>query len=124
LKKALCSGSTLAPFITVIGRIFAKRIVGEVSKEQDKLQDDIYEVTQDATPLMKPGVPIAEVARECGRALERRGYEATYDCGRMGHGMGLMSTEPHPVTIREQKASDILRLPAISPQTDTDFPAR
>lgn len=76
-------------------------IVGDVSKEQDKLQDDIYEVTQDAASIMKPGVPIAEVAGECGRALERRGYLATYDCGRMGHGMGLMSTEPPSVTIRE-----------------------
>ena len=90
MKKAICSGSTLAPFITVIGRIFAKRIVGEVSKEQDKLQDDIYEVTQDATPLMKPGVPIAEVARECGRALERRGYEASRINGNMSNWKEVM----------------------------------
>ena len=51
---------------------------------------------------MAPGVEIAEVARACGRALEKRGYTATYDCGRMGHGMGLMSTEPPSVTVHEK----------------------
>ena len=76
-------------------------IVGPVSKEQDKYQDDIYEVTREAASIMKPGVPIAEVARKCGDVLERLGYEATYDCGRMGHGMGLMSTEPPSITIHE-----------------------
>ena len=38
----------------------------------------------------------------CGKALEKRGYSATYDCGRMGHGMGLMSTEPPSVTVRDE----------------------
>lgn len=77
-------------------------IVGEISNEQNELQQQIYEVTQEAASIMKPGVPIAEVARECGRGLEKRGFEATYDCGRMGHGMGLMSTEPPSVTIFEE----------------------
>lgn len=73
--------------------------VGEISAAQNKFQDDIYDVTAEAASIMKPGVPIAEVARACGTSLEKRGYDATYECGRMGHGMGLMSTEPPSVTI-------------------------
>ncbi len=73
--------------------------VGEVSAAKHKRQNDIYDVTAEAASIMKPGLPIAEVARACGSALEKRGYNASYDCGRMGHGMGLMSTEPPSVTI-------------------------
>ena len=76
-------------------------IVGDAPDYLKRAQDDIYRVTDDAARLMKPGVPVSEIALECGRALERYGYEATYDCGRMGHGMGLMSTEPPSVTIHD-----------------------
>lgn len=77
-------------------------IVGPIPDEYNKMQNDIYDVTAEAASIMAPGVPIADVARACGKALEKRGYEATYDCGRMGHGMGLMSTEPVSVTIHEE----------------------
>ncbi|MGB0405585.1 MAG: M24 family metallopeptidase, partial [Fusobacterium sp.] len=74
-------------------------IVGELSEENIKLQDKIHEITMEASKSMKPGVPIADVARECARLMEEAGFEATFDCGRMGHGMGLSSTEPPSVTI-------------------------
>lgn len=77
-------------------------IVGQPTSEQDKMQDDIYDVTEEAASAMRPGVNIADIAYACGAALEKRGYEATYDCGRMGHGMGLMSTEPPSVTVKEK----------------------
>jgi Xaa-Pro aminopeptidase len=73
--------------------------VGSITKERDDLQNTIHEVTMRAAEVMKPGMPVADVARACGRELERAGFEATFDCGRMGHGMGLMSTEPPSVTI-------------------------
>lgn len=76
-------------------------IVGPISDERRRMQDDIYDVTEEAASIMGPGVLIADVAMACGKALEKRGYSATYDCGRMGHGMGLMSTEPPSVTIHD-----------------------
>ena len=76
-------------------------IVGPVPAELAKLQDDVYDITDEAAHTMRPGVSVADVAMACGKALEKRGYEATYDCGRMGHGMGLMSTEPPSVTIHD-----------------------
>lgn len=74
-------------------------IVGEISDERNRLQNAIHEVTMRAAEIMKPGVPVKEVAFSCGKELEKYGFEATFDCGRMGHGMGLMSTEPPSVTI-------------------------
>lgn len=77
-------------------------IVGELTEENIKLQDKIHEITMEASKSMKPGVPIADVARECARLMEAAGFEATFDCGRMGHGMGLSSTEPPSVTIYDE----------------------
>ena len=77
-------------------------VVGPISDERNRMQDDVYAITEEAASVMAPGVPIAQVARACGEALEKRGYQATYDCGRMGHGMGLMSTEPVSVTVHEE----------------------
>ena len=77
-------------------------VVGPISDERNKMQDDIYDATDEAASIMRPGTPIRDVAYACGKALEKRGYSATYDCGRMGHGMGLMSTEPPSVTVRDE----------------------
>lgn len=76
--------------------------VGKPTDSQNRRQDDIYDITEEAASIMRPGVKISDVAYECGRALEKRGYQATYDCGRMGHGMGLMSTEPPSVTVKDE----------------------
>lgn len=75
--------------------------VGPITDAQHKRQDDVYDITDEAASIMAPGVAISDVAKACGAALEKRGYAATYDCGRMGHGMGLMSTEPPSVTIHD-----------------------
>ncbi len=74
-------------------------IVGKIDNERADLQDRIHEVTMRASESIRPGVPVADVARACATELERQGFDATFECGRMGHGMGLMSTEPPSVTI-------------------------
>lgn len=74
-------------------------VVGGPDPVRAGLQDKIHEVTMRAAESIRPGTPVAEVARACGRELERMGFDATFECGRMGHGMGLMSTEPPSVTI-------------------------
>jgi len=73
--------------------------VGPLSPDRVSYQKAVHEVTMRAAESLKPGVPVSEVARACGRELERAGFAATFDCGRMGHGMGLMSTEPPSVTL-------------------------
>ena len=77
-------------------------VMGPVSMSRKKRQEDIVEITAEAASVLGPGVPVSEVAKACQAALEKRGYSATYDCGRMGHGLGMLSTEPPSVTTWDQ----------------------
>ncbi len=74
-------------------------VVGKVSDERAALQKKVHEITMEAAESIKPNTPVADVALACKRAMEKRGFDASFDCGRMGHGMGLMSTEPPSVTV-------------------------
>lgn len=74
-------------------------VVGKISEERKALQAKIHEITMNAAEIMKPGVSVKELAQKCADEMTNAGFEATFDCGRMGHGMGLMSTEPPSVTI-------------------------
>ncbi len=77
-------------------------VVGEISEERKELQRKVHEVTIRASKVMKPGVAVADVARACAEEMVKVGFEANFDCGRMGHGMGLLSTEPPSVTIYDE----------------------
>ncbi|BES63954.1 Xaa-Pro dipeptidase PepQ [Gottschalkiaceae bacterium SANA] len=77
-------------------------VVGEISEERREIQRKVHEVTIRASKVMKPGVAVADVARACAEEMVKVGFEANFDCGRMGHGMGLMSTEPPSVTIYDE----------------------
>lgn len=76
-------------------------ILGDVSVKLQDLQAMIHEVTMRAASFLKDGVAVSLIAQECANGLINNGYKATFDCGRMGHGMGLMSTEPPSVTIHD-----------------------
>ena len=77
-------------------------VVGEISEERREIQRKVREVTMRASKVMKPGVAVADVARACAEEMVKVGFEANFDCGRMGHGMGLLSTEPPSVTIYDE----------------------
>jgi len=76
-------------------------VVGGPSAEQQRLQTIVHEATMDACRSIGPGVPVAEVAKECMAGLEKRGMPASFECGRLGHGIGLMSTEPPSVILAD-----------------------
>jgi Xaa-Pro aminopeptidase len=69
-----------------------------IPQEYQDLQALVHEVTMDAVKALSPGVPVAEIAKICANGLISRGFDASFECGRMGHGMGLLSTEPSSVT--------------------------
>ena len=77
-------------------------VVGKREPHLADLQKKIHEITLSAAETIKPDVPVADVARACKNALEKAGFQASFECGRMGHGMGLMSTEPPSITIFDQ----------------------
>ncbi|GAA0441541.1 Xaa-Pro peptidase family protein [Lentibacillus halophilus] len=74
-------------------------VVGAVSGKRQEYQQKIHDVTMRTAEIMRPGIPAAEVANACNKEMERAGFRANFECGRLGHGMGLMSTEPPSITL-------------------------
>ena len=69
-------------------------VPGGPSPEQVRLQRIAHEATMAAIEAIKPGVPVSMIAETCARQLGKHGFNLTFDAGRCGHGLGLMSTEP------------------------------
>ena len=69
-------------------------VVGEPTQIQRDAQATILEVNQACVDAVKPGEPINRVPLAAEAAFTRHGLDIKVGTGRIGHGMGLMSTEP------------------------------
>jgi Xaa-Pro aminopeptidase len=69
-------------------------VVGPPSDAQQRNWDQIVQVTRKGVETVRAGVPVTAVVEACNAEAKRLGLEFTFAAGRMGHGMGLMSTEP------------------------------
>jgi Xaa-Pro aminopeptidase len=69
-------------------------VVGGPNQKQIRLQNIVREATEAAIEMIKPGVPVSALAEMCARVLGGYGFSISFDAGRCGHGIGLMSTEP------------------------------
>jgi Xaa-Pro aminopeptidase len=65
-------------------------------------QKMILEVNDAMIAATKPGEPLRKVAEAAVAAFARQGTEMKLGAGRVGHGMGLMSTEPPHVALYEE----------------------
>ena len=69
-------------------------VVGGPTRAQCDAQAIILEVNRACVDAVKPGEPIRRVPAAAEAAFARLGMEVEVGAGRIGHGMGLMSTEP------------------------------
>ena len=69
-------------------------VVGGPTRAQRDDQAVIVEVNQACVDAVKPGAPMHRVPAAAEAAFARLGMEVSVGAGRIGHGMGLMSTEP------------------------------
>lgn len=69
-------------------------VVGGPTRAQRDAQAAILEVNRACVDAVKPGEPIHAVPAAAEAAFARLGMDAEVGAGRIGHGMGLMSTEP------------------------------
>lgn len=69
-------------------------VVGGPTRAQRDAQAMIVDVNQACVDAVKPGEPIRRVPAAAEAAFARLGMEVEVGAGRIGHGMGLMSTEP------------------------------
>src|SRR5262249_15931533 len=68
-------------------------------EDGQKLIVDVKDARIGAT---QPGEPVRKVAEAAVRAFSENGVEVSLGSGRVGHGMGLMSTEPPHVALYEE----------------------
>lgn len=68
--------------------------VGGPNPQQIRLQKIVRDATEAAIEVIRPGVPVRDVAEMCAKVLGNHGFDISFDAGRCGHGIGLMSTEP------------------------------
>ena len=78
-------------------------IVGPVDEERKEYQACVHDVTLKAVKSIRPGITAGDLAEICISNLVDYGFDpASFDCGRMGHGMGIMSTEPPSITRQDK----------------------
>ena len=65
-------------------------------------QKMILEVNQAMIDSTRPGQPVSKVAEAASAAFRHQGITVELGKGRVGHGMGLMSTEPPHVALYEE----------------------
>jgi Xaa-Pro aminopeptidase len=68
-------------------------------EDQQKIILGVNDAMIEAT---KPGVPLRKVAEAAEKEFRKRGVEVSLNAGRIGHGIGLMSTEPPHVALYEE----------------------
>lgn len=69
-------------------------VVGKPSEKQKLLHTTIVKITNNLVKAFKPGARISEIANDCEQDTISRGMKLTFNAGRLGHGIGLMLTEP------------------------------
>jgi Xaa-Pro aminopeptidase len=69
-------------------------VLGPPTARQRQRQADIAEITRLGIEAVRPGVPVADVARLCAREMGRRRLPFNTWGVRYGHGLGLQVTEP------------------------------
>ena len=74
-------------------------MVGTPTDEQRKIQDVITEITMMTAAQVRPGLKSSELSRYCVDLAASKGIDFSFNCGRLGHGMGINSTEPPHIAL-------------------------
>lgn len=75
-------------------------MVGGPNTEQEELQDLVHHATMAGVEAIGPGKPISAVVEAVSAVLVAAGLQPL-DSGRIGHGLGLQSTEPPDVSLTD-----------------------
>ena len=75
-------------------------IIGGPTPEQQELQLVVHEATMAGIDVIRPGIPIRSIVEAVSTELERAGLQRL-DAGRIGHGLGLNSSEPPDVSLTD-----------------------
>jgi Xaa-Pro aminopeptidase len=74
---------------------------GGPTAEQAALQEKVYAATMAGVRAVRPGALARDIAAACNAELSRQGLEPL-NVGRLGHALGLLSTEPPDVSVQDE----------------------
>lgn len=69
-------------------------VVGGPTEQQNRYQEIVMDTTAEAVAAVKAGVPGAHIVDLCEEGIRKRGVDISFTAGRVGHGIGLLFTEP------------------------------
>ena len=75
---------------------------GKPTKELEDGQKLILDVNDAMIEATRPGQPVRKVAEAAEKTFHKLGAQVSLGSGRVGHGIGLMSTEPPHVALYEE----------------------
>lgn len=81
-------------------------VLGGPTPEQEALQEIVHAATMAGVAAIRPGAPVRSVVEAVNASLASAGM-APRDPGRIGHGLGLQSTEPPNVSLADETILDV-----------------
>lgn len=69
-------------------------VIGGPSKQQRRYQQIVVDTTAEAVDAVRAGLPGARIVDVCEEGIRKRGVDISFTAGRVGHGIGLLFTEP------------------------------
>jgi Xaa-Pro aminopeptidase len=100
-------------------------VIGTPSPEQVEAHHAICEITRAAVTLATPGRPVSEIAAYCDDAIARLGIPLTSSVSglarRVGHGLGLSTTEPPSLALDDPTVLEAGMVITIEPGFATEF---
>jgi len=100
-------------------------VVGGPSAEQKEAQRAIREITQIGVEMVRPGVPVAEIAQRCNEALKALDLPITSNISgladRVGHGLGMNITELPSLNEEDSTVLEPGMIVTIEPGVATEY---
>lgn len=111
-------GCTFGGFGSDFSRIAA---IGPPMEKQRKRYETTLRLTEMCVDAVEPGVKASEIANICDSGLKKTGLELTFRAGRIGHGIGLMLTEPPHIASYDDTVLEPGMTITIEPGFVTDY---
>ena len=90
-------------------------VIGGPTSKQEEMQKAIHELTLKTIDTIRAGVTASHVARVCEKEANKSNLGISFSAGRIGHGVGLMVTEPPSIALYDDTVLETGMVLAIEP---------
>jgi Xaa-Pro aminopeptidase len=112
------SGATYKGYNSDYSRML---VLGKPTERQLRTYQLVQRITRKCVDEMKPGVKCSNIVKVCNTELKLAGSNVTFDRGRIGHGLGLLLTEPPHVGSYDDTIIEPNMVLTIEPGIITDY---